>query len=58
MILLLDLAATQLNCPDFGLRVASRLRGVEIFGPLGIVMKNSRNFGEALGYVATHNFAP
>ncbi len=57
MILLLDLAATRLNCPDFGLRVASRLQGSEMFGPLGVVMKNSRSFGEALGYVATHNFA-
>jgi AraC-like DNA-binding protein len=57
IIQLLDLAATQLNCPDFGLRLASRLQGIDMFGPLGIVMKNSQNFGEALGYVSTHNFA-
>ncbi len=57
MILLLDLAATALNCPDFGLRLASRLRSFELFGPLGVVMRNSRNFGAALSYVATHNFA-
>jgi AraC-like DNA-binding protein len=28
-----------------------------MFGPLGRVMQNSRTFGEALDYVATHNYA-
>lgn len=54
---LLELAAAQLDCPDFGMRLALRLQGSEMLGPLGIAMKNSKNFGEALGYVATHNFA-
>ena len=54
---LLELAASELNCPDFGMRLANRQGGCDIFGPLGPVMKNSRTFGEALVYVATHNFA-
>jgi AraC-like DNA-binding protein len=56
-IQLLELAATELKCPDFGMRLARRQGGCDIYGPLGPVMKNSRTFGEALIYVATHNFA-
>ena len=56
-IQLLELAATELKCPDFGMRLARRQGGCDIYGPLGPVMKNSRSFGEALLYVVTHNFA-
>jgi AraC-like DNA-binding protein len=56
-IQLLEFAATELNCPDFGMRLARRQGGCDIYGPLGPVMKNSRTFGEALHYVVTHNFA-
>jgi AraC-like DNA-binding protein len=56
-IQLLEIAAAELNCPDFGMRLARRQGGCDIYGPLGSVMKNSTRFGEALNYVATHNFA-
>lgn len=56
-ILLLERAAATLKCPDFGMRLARRQGGCDIYGPLGPVMKNSRSFGEALSYVATHNYA-
>lgn len=54
---LLERAAAELGCTDFGMRLAMRQGGCDIYGPLGPVMKNSRNFGEALVYVVTHNFA-
>lgn len=54
---LLELAATRLSCPDFGLRLATRQGGYGSFGPLGPVMRHSKTFGDALTYVATHNYA-
>lgn len=54
---LLEAAAAQLKCPDFGLRLARRQSGGGMFGPLGVVMQNSRTFGEALTYVAQHTYA-
>ncbi len=56
MIALVALAAEWLDCPDFGMRLAAR-QGGEIFGPLGMVMRHSRQFGDALDYVVKHNFA-
>lgn len=56
-IQLMEITAVELNCPDFGMRLARRQGGCDIYGPLGPVMKNSRTFGEALNYVVTHNFA-
>jgi AraC-like DNA-binding protein len=55
-VALLELAARALDCPDFGLRLAARQRGA-IFGPLGLAMKNSRTFGDALVYTRDHTFA-
>ena len=54
MITLIELAAETLGCPDFGLRLAKLQRGGAMFGPLGLVMKNSKTFGDALHYVAAH----
>ena len=54
---LLELAAAALACPDFGLRLAQLQGGARVFGPLGVAMKNSRTFGEALAFVARHNYA-
>lgn len=56
MIQVIERAAAELHCPDFGLRLAVR-QGGAMFGPLGQVMKNSRTFGEALAYVGTHAYA-
>jgi hypothetical protein len=57
MVRLLELAATECNCPDFGMRLAKRQGGGGMFGPLGLVMKNSKTFGDALHYVSEHTYA-
>ena len=54
---LLEHAAAQLQCPDFGMRLANLQGGHRVFGPMSIVMKNSNTFGEALDYVASHYHA-
>jgi AraC-like DNA-binding protein len=56
MIHLMELAAAELACPDFGMRLAE-LQGGGMFGPLGLAMKNSRTFGDALEYVSKHTYA-
>lgn len=56
-ILLLERAASELACPDFGLRLAQRQGGAAVFGPLGVAMQNSRTFGDALTFVSRHSFA-
>lgn len=56
MIVLIERAAEILQCPDFGLRLATR-QGGGMFGPLGQVMRNSRTFGDALAYVGSHGYA-
>jgi AraC-like DNA-binding protein len=57
IVTLIELAAEQLKCPDFGMRLAKLQSGGNMFGPLGGVMKNSRTFGDALDYVSTHIYA-
>jgi len=57
MVHLIELAATELRCPDFGMRLATLQSGSGMFGPLGLVMKNSRTFGDALDYVSKHTYA-
>jgi AraC-like DNA-binding protein len=57
MVHLIELAAAELRCPDFGMRLATMQSGGGMFGPLGLVMKNSRTFGEALDYVSRHSYA-
>ena len=54
---LIELAAAELRCPDFGMRLATLQSGSKMFGPLGLAMKNSRTFGDALDYVSTHTYA-
>jgi AraC-like DNA-binding protein len=50
----LELAAAELQCPDFGLRLAVRQRNSRALGPIGVVMKNSETLGQALGYCKKH----
>jgi AraC-like DNA-binding protein len=57
MVHLIELAATQLRCTDFGMRLATLQCGGSMFGPLGLVMKNSTTFGDALDYVSKHTYA-
>jgi len=47
---LLERAAEELECPDFGMRLAAAQGGVKILGPLGYVMRNSRTLREAYRY--------
>jgi AraC-like DNA-binding protein len=57
MVHLIELAAAELRCSDFGMRLAKLQGGGSMFGPLGMVMKNSRTFGDALHYVSKHTYA-
>ncbi len=45
-------AAEELDCPDFGLRLAAIQGGNKSIGPIGVVMKNSKTLGQAIGYCA------
>lgn len=51
---LLELAAQNLERPDFGMRLAQLQAGDKVIGPVGVVMKNSSTMGQALGYCARH----
>ena len=39
---LLEHAAVELHCSDFGMRLALRQGGGKVFGPMGVVMKIGR----------------
>lgn len=54
MIQLLERSAAELNCPDFGLRLAARQGGIAVLGPLRVAMQNSTTIGEAYRYCAGH----
>src|SRR5579862_5312431 len=56
IIALMALAANELECPDFGMRLAERQAG-EIQSPLQQVVSNSRTLGDALENVASYSFA-
>jgi AraC-like DNA-binding protein len=47
---LLDIAAAELKCDDFGLRLSQR-QNVEILGPIAVIARNSASVGEALASV-------
>jgi AraC-like DNA-binding protein len=47
VIHLTERAAVELNCPDFGLRMAQRA-GVGILGPLAVAMYNAENVRDAI----------
>jgi AraC-like DNA-binding protein len=47
-------AAAELSCPDFGLRLAARQDGDKALGPMGIVLKNSQTLGQAIDYCSSH----
>lgn len=49
-------AATDLNCPDFGMRLA-RLQAGALASPLAVVARNARTLGEALELVVSHSYA-
>ena len=56
-VTLLEIAAAQLGCSDFGMRLALRQSGTAFMGPLGDGMRNSRSFGDALRFLCSHSYA-
>jgi AraC-like DNA-binding protein len=60
MIRLFERASADLNCPDFGMRLAA-LQAARaprrIMGPLHLAMRNSPTLGDALRYCADHAHA-
>jgi AraC-like DNA-binding protein len=54
LVNLLEVAAAELQCPDFGMRLAALQGGGDVFGPMGVVMRNSATLGDALLYVTQH----
>lgn len=54
MVQLFELAAAELQRPDFGVRLAALQSGTKVMGPVGVVMKNSTTLGQALGYCKRH----
>lgn len=53
MIHMLEFAAKQFDCPDFGLRLAQR-QGLDVLGPLALVVRNSADVHDALIAVSRH----
>ena len=55
MIDLFKRASVELNCPDFGMRLARcTADGLTVLGPLQIAMRNSRTLREALEFCAKY----
>lgn len=54
LVLLLERAAFELKCPDFGMRLAVAQGGLKVLGPLEFAMRNSPTLREAFQYCATH----
>jgi AraC-like DNA-binding protein len=54
LVHLLEHAAAELACPDFGMRLAAAQGGIKVLGPLEFVMRNSRTLREAFRYCAEH----
>jgi AraC-like DNA-binding protein len=52
-IRLLEHCATELRCPDFGLRVG-RMQDLQVLGPVAIVMRHSASVAEAIRSVARY----
>ena len=50
---LLDAAADELDCPDFGLRL-SRWQGLDILGPVAVIARNAQTLQDGLGSVARY----
>lgn len=54
MVHLMEHAAHDLDCPDFGIRLAAAQGPGKIFSPVGVAMRNSATLGAALGYCVDH----
>ncbi len=54
LVHLLERCASELRCPDFGLRLAEAQGGAKVLGPLEIAMKNSSSLRYAFVYCSEH----
>lgn len=54
MVQLLEYAAGDLHCPDFGMKLAAMQGPFKIVGPLGVAVRNSQTLGDGLRYCAEH----
>jgi AraC-like DNA-binding protein len=57
MVELFETAATQLACPDFGMRLAAvhaSQGATKVLGPLDVAMRNAPTLGDAYRYCADH----
>jgi AraC-like DNA-binding protein len=54
---LMECAAMKLSCPEFGLRLATMFGDNPNIGPIGVIMKNSKTLGQAIGHLAKHAYA-
>jgi len=50
---MLDTAAEELDCPDFGLRL-SRWQGLDILGPIAVIARNAQTLQDGLGAIARY----
>jgi AraC-like DNA-binding protein len=48
---MLEASATELNCPDFGLRL-SQWQGLDILGPIAVIARNAQTLQEGLASIA------
>ncbi len=55
LVRILEAAASELHCPDFGMKLASIQGPFKIIGPLGVAMRNSATLGDALRYCSKNN---
>lgn len=53
MIALLEETATELDCPDFGLRLAE-YQGMGILGPISVIARSSATVGDALENISDY----
>ena len=54
LVHLLERTASELECPDFGIRLAKAQGPSKIFSPVGVAMRNSATLGQALRYCVEH----
>jgi AraC-like DNA-binding protein len=54
MIELLEQAAVDFRCPEFGMKLAAYQGPFKVVGPLGVAIRNSRTLGDGLRYCADH----
>ena len=57
VIALLENAAAELDCADFGMRLALRQGATGTFGRAGAAMAKAPTFGEALQFMSSHHYA-